>query len=88
MKTITKIAAAAVFAVTAATSAFAGNVDPDAQQLQERNTYIYANGPTAPATHQQFSAHAYRGTESFAQAPYQTRDVNVQVRDFGAGSQS
>jgi len=88
MKTITKIAAAAVFAVTAATSAFAGDIDPAAQQLQERNTYIYANGPTAQPTHQRFAAHAHRGTESFAQAPYQAHDVNVQAPDFGAGSQS
>lgn len=88
MKTITKFAAAAVFAVTAATSAFAADVDPAAQQLQERNAYIYANGPTAQPTHQQFAAHAYRGTDSFAQAPFQTHGFNVQVRDFGAGSQS
>jgi len=88
MKTITKIAAATVLAVTAATSAFAADADPASLQLQERNTYVYANGPASNPAHAQFAPSAYRGTESFAQAPFQVQGPNYNVRDFGAGSQS
>lgn len=88
MKTITKFAAAAVLAVTAATSAFAADADPASLQLQERNTYVYANGPASRPAHEQFVADAYRGTESFAQAPLQAHSPNFYVRNFGAGSQS
>lgn len=77
MKTITKFAAAAVFAATAATSALAADVDPSALQLQERNTYIYANGPTAKPVHEQDIARSFRGSEAFAQAPVQ----NVYVKN-------
>jgi hypothetical protein len=84
MKTITKFVTAALFAVTVAAPAFAD--DPEAQTLQERNTYVYANGPTAKPVREQSFAHANRATEAFAQAPAQTRDINV--RDLGAGSQS
>lgn len=75
MKTITKFAAAALFAVTAAAPAFA--TDPEALQLQERNTYVYANGPTAKPVHEQSFARADRGSEAFAQAVVQTPDVYV-----------
>lgn len=75
MKTITKLATAALFAVTAAAPAFA--TDPEALQLQERNTYIYANGPTAKPVHEQAFARVNRGIEAFAQAPVQTSDVYV-----------
>jgi len=75
MKTITKFATAALFAVSIAAPAFAA--DPEALQLQERNTYIYANGPTAKPVHEQAIARADRATAAFAQAPVQASDVYV-----------
>lgn len=75
MKTITKFAAAAVLAISAAAPAFA--TDPEALQLQERNTYIYANGPTAKPVHEQSIARADRASAAFAQAPVQAADVYV-----------
>lgn len=76
MKTITKFAAVALLAISAATPAFA--TDPEALQLEERNTYVYSNGPAGPAAQYSAQARAHRAIDALAQAPVgRTPDVYV-----------
>ncbi len=65
MKTVTKLAAVVLFALSAAAPALANE---EAQTLAERNTYLYTADARPIAAHMQ-DAQAQRGTEAFAQAP-------------------
>jgi hypothetical protein len=61
MKTLSKLATAALFAISAAAPALA--TDPTALQFEERNTFINSTGPVA---HQ---VRTHRATDAMAQAP-------------------
>ncbi len=69
MKLVTKLATAALLAVSAAAPAFAA--DPTALQFEERNTFINSTGPVA----QHSVVRTHRATDAMAQAPAQ--DVYV-----------
>lgn len=76
MKTITKFAAAALLAISAAAPALA--TEPEALQLEERNTYVYSNGPAAPVAQYSTQARAHRALDALAHAPVgQSPDVYV-----------
>ena len=73
MKTFTKLAVAAVLALSAAAPAFA--FDPEGQTLLERNTYNYTADARLIAAHQNAQVGAHRGTEAMAQAPRATHEA-------------
>lgn len=77
MKTITKLAAAALFALSAAAPAFA--TDPEALQFEERNTFINSTGPLAQHVRAPATFRAHRATDAMARAhtPVRTSDVYV-----------
>jgi hypothetical protein len=73
MKTLTKLAAASILALSAIAPALAAGEE---DTLLERNTY---------AQNVQHVAHAHRATEAFAYAPAST--ANYSTQDFGIESQ-
>ncbi len=75
MKTITKFAAAALFAISAAAPALAA--DPTELQFNERNTFINS------ASAQQAQVRTQRATDAFAQAPVSAPDVYVKNQNVG-----
>lgn len=67
MKTIVKLAAATLLALSAAAPAFAFN--PEGQTLIERNTYLYTADASPIGRHQEnVQVRAYHGSDAMAQA--------------------
>jgi hypothetical protein len=89
MNTMSKLAVGAFLALSIAAPAFAA--DPEAQTLQERNTYLYTQDARPIAQHQQhrqaFGEH--RGVDAFAAEHYgYSAPAAGPSRDLGIGSQS
>jgi hypothetical protein len=88
MHTITKLAAGALLALSVAAPAFAA--DPEAQTLQERNTYLYTSDARPIAQHHQHFR-TQSGASSFASVPGHygfSVPAAGPSRDLGIGSQS
>lgn len=69
MKTITKLATAALLAMSAVAPALA--IEPEALQLAERNTYLYTSDARPIAQNQGVQVRSNRGVEALAFAPAQ-----------------
>jgi len=83
MKTITKLATAALLTMSVVAPALA--IEPEALTLAERNSYANATGPVAQHQLQYRQVHTYRGADALAFAPANSTGTH---QDFGIGSQS
>ena len=86
MNTMSKLAVGAFLALSIAAPAFAA--DPEAQTLQERNTYLYTQDARPIAQHGQTFGDQ-RGVDAFAAEHYGfSAPAAGPSRDLGIGSQS
>jgi hypothetical protein len=79
MKTITKLATAALLTMSVVAPALA--IEPEALTLAERNTYINSTGPVAQHVQQNVKVRARRGVDAMAQAPAPSYGFNAQYHN-------